>query len=363
MRARLALVVALVPALLLACAAPASRPSTPASSGSAPQAAAPAAPSSSPTSGGNRGSQPPRKLRLAYGFTSAEVVPMWVALDEGIYAKYGLDVEATLLQSSAQVAPAMAAGEIDAALTAGAGVVDIDLAGGDQVIVAAQTNIMSFLLHARPDIRRVEDLRDKRLAITRLGSGIHLASQMVLRQAGLEAGRDVALVQAGTTDAALTALISGAADAALMSAPTNILAEREGFPQLADLKDFRFPYSQTAVAVTRGTLAERTDLVRDFLRAHLEALGVAKRDAALAKRTLGKYMQVDDQEVLDRSYVQWKATLEEWAYPSLPAIQAVLDQRAPDHPAAKTANPSDFVDERLIRELDQSGFLRTALTP
>jgi NitT/TauT family transport system substrate-binding protein len=288
---------------------------------------------------------------------------MWIAHDEGIYRKYGLDVEATLLQSSAQVAPAMAAGEIDVALTAGAGVVDIDLAGGDQVIIAAQTNIMNFLMHARPEIRRVEDLRDKRLAITRLGSGIHLASQMVLRQAGLESGRDVALVQAGTTDAALTAMISGAADAALMSAPTNILAEREGFPQLADLKDFRFPYSQSALAVTRGTLAERTDLVRDFLRAHVEALGVARRDAALAKRTLGKYMQVDDPEVLDRSYTQWKATLEEWAYPSLPAIQAVLDQRAPDNPAAKAADPRDYVDERLIRELDQSGFLRAALAP
>jgi NitT/TauT family transport system substrate-binding protein len=361
MRARLALVLALLPALLLGCAAPASRPTAPATTGgdSAAAAAAPQQSASAPAVA----AQPPRKLRLAYGFTSAEVIPMWLALDEGIYAKYGLDVDATLLQSSAQVAPAMAAGEIDAALTAGAGVVDIDLAGGDQVIVAAQTNIMSFLLHARPEIRRVEDLRDKRLAITRLGSGIHLASQMVLRQAGLEAGRDVALVQAGTTDAALTALISGAADAALMSAPTNILAEREGFPQLADLKDFHFPYSQTAVVVTRGTLADRTDLIRDFLRAHLEALGVAKRDPALAKRTLGKYMQVDDQEVLDRSYVQWKATLEEWAYPSLPAIQAVLDQRAVDHDAAKTADPRDFVDDRLIRELDQSGFLRPALAP
>ncbi|HLH24304.1 MAG TPA: hypothetical protein VK066_17420 [Chloroflexota bacterium] len=125
----------------------------------------------------------------------------------------------------------------------------------------------------------------------------------------------------------------------------------------------RFPYSQTAVVVTRGSRAERTDLIRDFLRAHLEALGAAKRDPALAKRTLGKYMRVDDPEVLDRSYAQWKATLEEWAYPSLPAIQAVLDQRAPDHENARTANPSDFVDERLIRELDESGFLRTALRP
>lgn len=83
---------------------------------------------------------------MAYGFVSTTDIPMWIAQDQGVFTKYGLDVDTTLLQTSAQIAPAMAAGEIDVALTAGAGVVDIDLAGGDQVLIAAEQNMMRFFL-------------------------------------------------------------------------------------------------------------------------------------------------------------------------------------------------------------------------
>jgi NitT/TauT family transport system substrate-binding protein len=356
MSTRLIATVTGVLVLLLGCAAPGSgrQPAVPAaqSAAEAPAAAAqgPSAPSAAP-----------RPVRLAYGFVSAEVIPIWIALEQGIYTKYGLAVEPILLQTSAQIAPAMAAGEVDIALTAGAGVVDIDLAGGDQVLILSQNNMMRFFLHARPDIQNIESLRGKRVAITRLGSGIHLATSIVLQRAGLEAGRDVQLAQAGTVDAALTALVSGGVEAAMLSLPTNLLAERQGFPLLADLKGYRVPYMQGALAVTRSTLETRYALVQDFVRAHLEAMGIAKRDPALATRLLGKYTQTDDQDLLERSYRIWVEDLADPPYPSLEAVQAVLDQRAPEVPAARTANPRDFVDDRILRELEASGFLHRAL--
>ncbi len=327
-----------------------------------PSAAAPPAAAPAPSAPEASAAPPePRKVRLAYGFTTAAVVPMWLALEHGIYQKYGLDVDTTLMQSSAQIAPAMAAGEVDIALTAGAGVVDMALAGSDQVLIVSMQNMMRFFLHARPDIRRVEDLRDKRVAITRLGSGIHLATQTVLERAGLEPGRDVALIQAGTTSAALSALASGQLDAAMLAVPDNLLAERNGFPLLVDLKDYRLPYSQGSLAVTRTTLAERYDLVRDFVKAHLEAVGITKRDAALATSLLGKYTKTEDQEILQRSYYLWLEEQDDLPYPSLDAVQTVLNQRAAELPAARTANPRDFIDDRILRELEASGFLRQAL--
>jgi NitT/TauT family transport system substrate-binding protein len=287
---------------------------------------------------------------------------MWIALEQGIYQKYGLDVDTTLLQSSAQIAPAMAAGEVDVALTAGAGVVDIDLAGGDQVLVFAQTKeLMSFFLHARPEVQRVESLRGQRVAVTRLGSGVHLATQIVLQQVGLEAGRDVQLVQAGTVDAQLAALIGGGADAAMLATPANFLAEREGFPLLADLKEYRVPYSPGALAVTRSTLNAQYDLVRDFVQAHVEAMGVGRRNPALATRLLGVNTQADDQDLLDRSYRLWVADMTTNGLPSAAAVQTVLDQRAPEVPAARTADPRDFLEDRIVHELEATGVLQRAL--
>ncbi len=367
MRLQSLAIVATALALLASCASPSAR--APASGGSgaapAPAAAAPAAPApaaaAAPAQAAPAPAGPLRSLKMAYGFVSTTDIPMWVAQDQGIFAKYGLDVDTTLLQTSAQIAPAMAAGEVDVALTAGAGVVDIDLAGGNQVLIAVEQNMMRFFLHAQPEIRRVEDLRGKRVVITRLGSGIHLATFKVLEQAGLDPGRDTAIIQAGTVNNALSALASDQVEAAMLSAPTNILAERQGFPLLVDLKDFHIPYSQGALAVTRTTLEERYDLVRDFVKAMLEARGVAMRDPALAKRLLGQNTKTEDQEILDRSYQLWLEDLDELPYPSTDAVQTVLDQRAPEVAAARTANPRDFVDDRIIRELDQSGFLRTAL--
>jgi NitT/TauT family transport system substrate-binding protein len=300
---------------------------------------------------------------MAYGFVAPSVLPMYIALDQGIYTRYGLDVETILMQSSAQIAPAMAAGEIDVALTAGAGVVDLTLAGGDQVLIESDHNRLRFFFHGQPELRRVEDLRDKRVAITRLGSGNHLSAQIALARTGLTAGRDVQLLQAGAGDALLTALVNGNADGAMLASAQHFIARQQGYPLLVDTGDYQIPYMQTSLAVTRTTLASRYDLVTDFVRAHLEGTGVGKRDPALAKRLLRQELQLDEEAALEFNYRYWLDELDDPPYPPLVAVQTVLDQRADEIPAARTANPSDFVDDRILRELEASGFMRQALGP
>ncbi|HZS00866.1 MAG TPA: ABC transporter substrate-binding protein [Chloroflexota bacterium] len=362
MRVRALATIALI-TLLAACGGGGG--SAPAPKASAPGSAAPTAQSAPPAptaaGGAAQPSQPPalRKVRMALAFIGTEVLPVYVAQDQGLYRKYGLDVETTVMQSSAQVAPAMAAGDIDIALTAGAGVVDLDLAGGDQVIILNHSQYMHFMLQARPDIRRVEDLRDKRVAITRLGSGIHLATTVTLAKAGLEAGRDVLLVQAGGVDQVLGALVGGSVEAGMLALPFNFLAERQGFPQLVDVRDYQIPYMQGSLAVTKATLDAQYDLIRDVVRAHLEGLAKARSDLALSKRLVGQASQTDDDDLLERSVRIWISDLAPTPYPPLDAVQTVLDQRAPEIAAARTANPGDFVDNRILRDLEASGFLKT----
>jgi NitT/TauT family transport system substrate-binding protein len=329
----------------------------------APQESPAAKPAAAPTDAAATAPRELRKVRMAYGFAAPVVLPMYIAQDQGIYTKYGLDVETILMQSSAQIAPAMAAGEIDVALTAGAGVVDLTLAGGDQVLIESDHNRLRFYLHAQPDLRRVEDLRDKRVAITRLGSGNHLSAQITLARAGLTAGRDVQLLQAGAADALLTALLNGNADGAMLGSAQHFIARRQGYPLLVDTADYQIPYMQTSLAVTRASLASRYDLVRDFVRAHLEAEGIGKRDPALAKRLLRQELQIDEEDALEFNYRYWVDELDDPPYPPLAAVQTVLDQRAEEIPAARTADPRDFVDDRILRELEASGFMRQALGP
>ena len=372
--------------LVLGCAAPggsagpgggaaprpgAQQPAAPtASAGAAASQGSGAAAAASQASGAAPGAQnapaaapPLRKIRLALGFLGAEAMPVFVGLDQGIYRKYGLDVESVVLQSSAQIAPAMSAGEIDIGLSAASGTVDIDLAGGDQVLVLNHSNILHFQLVGRPEIQRVEDLRDKRIAISRLGSSAHFSVQVMLERAGLDPVRDVVWAQLGTSDAGLAGLTSGAVDALITSPPHTLLALRQGYRLIADTKDYHVNYTQAAMAVTRPTLEARYDLIRDFLRGHVEAVGLTKRDRALATRLLGERNMIDDQEVLDYTYDDWVAVVDPTLVPTVESVQTVLDQRAPDIPAARTANARDFIDDRIMRELVASGFVERMLGP
>src|SRR5579884_202333 len=342
--------------LLAACAGPGT-----------PSSAPPTAPAPAPEAARSPSAPAPaaeavpagrQRIRVAHAFISAETLPIWVALETGLYEKYGLEVEAVPLQTSAQVAPAMASGEVQIALTTGSGVVEFDLSGGDHVIVAGYSNQMRYFLHARPDITRVEDLRGKRIGITRRGGAIDVAAHIFLERHGLVYGRDAAIVELGTAQNQLNGLAAGVVDAAIVALPTNLLAERQGFPLIEDTKQHNVAFPTNVIAVRRPYLESQTDVVRHYLQAHIEAVELIRSDKVLAKRLLGRGTNTYDEDLLERSYQIYIQDLQDIPYPSAEAIQGALDAIALERPDARQARPADFYDDRLVRELDQSGFIR-----
>ena len=319
-----------------------------------------------PASGGAATSLPvgspvaaPQKVRVAMSFTSAESLPIWVAQENGLFAKHGLDAEVVLLQGGGQVAAAMASGEVPIAYGTGAGIVEFALGGGDQVIVGMYNSEMRYFLHGRPEIRRVEDLRDKRVAITRRGGALEFGLRLLHERYGLVYGRDTVVVELATTQNQLNGLVAGAVDAAFVSLPVNFLAERESFPLIEDTKQHHIPFPTNSIAVRRPYLTANEDVVRRYLQAHIEAVELTRRDKELTKRVLGKNTATDDEEMLERSYAIYVQDLQDTPYPSAAAIQSVLDSVVNKKPEARTAKPADFYDDRLVRELEQSGFIRS----
>jgi ABC-type nitrate/sulfonate/bicarbonate transport system substrate-binding protein len=144
-----------------------------------------------------------------------------------------------------------------------------------------------------------------------------------------------------------------------MALPTNILAEREGFPLLADTKQYNVPFPTNVVVVTRPYLQRNADVVRDYLKAHVEAVELIKRDKALAKRLLAEGTASQDEDLLERSYQIYISDLSPIPYPSAAAIQGALDAAALEKPEAKQAQPQSFYDDSIVKELDQNGFFKT----
>jgi ABC-type nitrate/sulfonate/bicarbonate transport system substrate-binding protein len=310
---------------------------------------------------GASSSQPPkmRNIKVAYAFISAETLPIWAAQDQKLYEKYGLQVEAVPLQTSAQVAPAMTSGDVQLALTTGTGELEFDLSGGDHVIVAGYSNDMRYFLMTKPDVQRVEDLRGKKIGITRHGGAIDIAAHIFSERHGMEYGRDVAIIEMGTAQNQVAGLVAGSVDAAIVALPTNLLAEREGFKVLEDTKQLGVKNPTNVIAVRRSYLQSNPDVVRDYLKAHIEAVELVRKDKALAVRLLGQGTNADDQDLLEKSYDIWLQDLQDVPYPSPEAIQGALDSIALTTPDAKNHKPSEFYDDSLVRELDQAGFIKS----
>src|SRR5207249_1562268 len=123
----------------------------------------------------------------------------------------------------------------------------------------------------------------------------------------------------------------------------------------------RIPSMHGVVAVTRPYLEQNRDTVLRFLKGYVETLGVIQRDKATTKRVLGERTSTADEDILERSYQLYVSQMTDAPFPSPAGLQTVLEQRALDQPAIRDARPEQFVDERPIRELEASGFVREHL--
>src|SRR5262245_16206524 len=198
----------------------------------------------------------------------------------------------------------------------------------------------------------------KAVGVTRFGSATDFAMRYALDKYGLDANKDVAVLQLGNQPAQLAALEAGKVQGAMLSAPTSLRAKKMGFPMLADLQMLGLEYQHTSVATSRALIKSKPDLVKDFMRAYIEGIHYAKTHRKETLDVLAKYLRTDDKEVLDDTYESIVITLvPEKPYPTQKGVQIILRELGVKDAAARSARPEQFVDTSVIKELDSSGFI------
>jgi ABC-type nitrate/sulfonate/bicarbonate transport system substrate-binding protein len=111
---------------------------------------------------------------------------------------------------------------------------------------------------------------------------------------------------------------------------------------------------------TRRYIKSNEDTVRRFVRAYIEGAARGQRDKAFAIKAMGKYFRTDDREVLEETYDM--VIRSGFSFPPYPAgIAGLLQTLEAQSPKAKGAKPEDYADSRFVRELDESGFIKSAL--
>ncbi len=294
------------------------------------------------------------------GIHSARVMSQsmpWIAKEAGVFDKYNLDFPLVYIGSSPLATAAMLGGDAELLQDGGLGTVRAFVQGNhDLVFIGGIKNILTQSILAKPDIKRLEQLKGKKIGVTRFGSTTHYFATQAFRRRGMEAARDFTFIQTGGAPEMLAALVSGAIDAGTMTAPLDVQAIAQGFHYVVYGPDLRIPQVAASFITRRSLISSRADVLARFMRAMAEAAKILHVDKEFTYKVLGKYLHVADRKVLDAGYTEEIKVLEPRLAIKTDAIQGILDDVAQVDPRAKTVKPQDLVDSRYLDEMEKSGF-------
>lgn len=298
--------------------------------------------------------------KIIWGVTSlsaSQWIP-WIAKDAKIYEKHGLDAELVLLRGSGQSAQAIIGNSILSAPCTLTTVISADLSGADLVTVAHTVPGVQSKLLVKPAIKKPEDLRGKRLAVSGFGSLGDFLERYIIRKYGLEPGRDVIMLSIGNQPERIQALASGAVDAADLSFPVDVQAERKGFKVLWDAKK-EVSYPSMSVVLRRKSVTDDRDTVMRMVKAHVEAIHFLKSNKEFSMKVLSKYLKTNDRELLEGSYEIYRDDFISVPYPITQGLQPVYEYVALQRPDVWNHKPEEFMDSSFIAELEKSGFMKS----
>ena len=294
-------------------------------------------------------------IRIGYPQPSGAMLPVWVMAEAKLDRKYGIDLQNIYISGGARLTQTLVSGDIELAATGGA-VVNAVLSGADLTYVAASVPTYGFSLYVRNDVKDVPSLKGKVVGLMTKGASTDHGLTALLRQYNLRSGQDVKVLYLGGVREGLAALDRGIVSATTISAPTTLMARRMGYKELLNFADLKIPYIQLGIVAHRAFLRQQPERMKAFLRGYLAAIKVVNEDSDISKRALAKYLATNDGAILDEAYQAYRGIYPKVPYTTEEQVRSILS--VADHPKASAADPKEFFDNRFIKELEDSGFIK-----
>ena len=296
------------------------------------------------------------KINLIYTARVMSQSYPWIAQEAGLFKKYDLDVPVVFVTPGAPAVAAILSGDSEVAVIGAASITRPWVQGNkDPVFVGGIKSLLTHSLIAKTDIKRPEQLKGKRVGVSRIGSNPHYFAVQALRHFNIDA-REVSFIQAGGAPETLAALVAQGIDAAVLTVPTDAQALKLGYHYVVYGPDLNIAYAATTLITRRSIMAKRSPVIGRFMRAMAEAAKIMHTDKDYVYKIMEKYLRIDDRKLLEASYnVEIKA-LEPRLAMKHEGFQSTLDEIAPTEPRAKTVKPAEMIDTRYLDEMEKGGF-------
>jgi len=297
------------------------------------------------------------KATVSYTSFNMPAAMVWIAKEDRIFTKYGINEELIFIPGGTTAMSALISGNVNFAQLTGSPGAFAYLGGADVVYLAATMDMMSYQIIVKPEIRTASDLKGKRIGISRFGSSPDVAVRLALRTLGVNPDTEVAIIQTGGSPERLAALLGNKVDATVLNAPFDRVAQKQGLRILADTSKMGLSYFDTGIVATRKLIKGNEDLVRQFMRAYVEAIKVFKTNKSHTLAVAARYARVSDTDALEEAYNYFVDKIPRYPYPTINGMQTVLNELARSNPKAASVKPEELVDARFVKELQNSGFI------
>jgi ABC-type nitrate/sulfonate/bicarbonate transport system substrate-binding protein len=240
--------------------------------------------------------------RVLYGVsTSYSHLPVWVAKDAGLFAKNGLNIEPVQIRGGQLSTMTIMSGQAVLSGVGAGSVVAARVEGGDILLLACPADLEPVYLIARPEIKSAADLKGKAAGVTRLNSSIHFYLRAATRMVGIDADKDMTLLQLGGSAEISAAMEAGRVAAAALTIKDVLPFQQRGWPVLADLSKSDVVYPSSCVTSTRAFVKSDPKTVNAFLNAYVLALQMIRKDQKVAERALVKWLKEKESPNMSKS--------------------------------------------------------------
>lgn len=302
------------------------------------------------------------RSNFASSITSESMAAVWVAKDRGLFRKYGLDVQFILMPRSPLAVAALIAGEIDMAVIGPGHLLNAGIGGADLIGIANFLQKLDYRLNGRPELKRPEDLRGKKIAISGPGSTSHIVTLLALQTLGLDPNQaKISFITIpGTELNRRIALETGNVDATMLRGSIGDLYGNKGYTALFNFKGSGLTMPQTMMVTTRRTAANKPQAVESYLKTIVEAIAflVDPAHKESATRIIASNLRLTNPADAEEAYQSVSNSFERVPYPNLEGMKRLHSVLLSINPKLVDVRVETVVDSSYINKLESSGFIQ-----
>ena len=295
------------------------------------------------------------KIRIAYTSPGPQHGVLWVGDVAGVFKKNNLDLEIIYMPGNISMG-SLISGELNFGQMTGALMSPARMQGSDVVMLVSIQELLDDRLVVRPNIKTPEELKGKRIAVSRFGAASHMRVLNMLPRFGLT-DKDITFLQIGDTPARIVAMVGNSADASSFSPPDHLAAVQSGMRVLLNMAELNIYYQGTGLVASQRYIAKNRDIAKRMVKSYVDTIHIVRTKPELAKRAFVKYRKTKDEKQLEDAYQTLLEIVKPKPYPNLESFKTIFKDVSDRLPAARTANAKEFVDTSFLEELDKSGYI------